>query len=91
MPFLVCDEPSSTENVKYYMVKGIALDPLRVEASPETTEGFKLDISQLAPGSYTVKAMACNDFQCSIDSAPFTFAVPGPPTPPAGLRVFFGR
>jgi hypothetical protein len=93
MPFLVCDEPSSTEGVKYYMVKGLAAggfaDPVRTPATAEATEGFKLDITALPPGSYTVKAMACNDFQCSIDSQPFTFNIPAAPSAPAGLRIFF--
>lgn len=93
MPFLACDEPSSTEQVTYYMIKGLAAggfaDPLRTPATPANTEGFKLDISALPPGAYTVKAMACNDYQCSIDSSPFTFTVPKAPSAPTGLRLFF--
>jgi hypothetical protein len=85
--YLVCDEPNALENVKYYTVLGIEADPMTVPASSETDYGFKLDISFLNPGVYTVRAMACNDFACSIESSPFGFTVPEKPLAPVGLRM----
>jgi hypothetical protein len=87
MPYLVCDEPKAAENVKYYTILGLGAQPMRVPASPEPDCGFKLDLSFLAPGAYTVKAQACNDYQCSLESDPFAFTVPERPAPPAGLSI----
>jgi hypothetical protein len=87
MPYLVCDEPNASENVKYYTVLGLGAQPMRVPASPEPEHGFKLDLSFLETGFYTVRAMACNDFACSLESNPFAFSVPERPQPPAGLSI----
>lgn len=91
MPFLVCDEPAASENVTYYTVRGLGgggfADPCTTPATVAATEGFKLDLSSLKPGSYTVKANACNAYQCSLESAPFVFTVPGAPSPPTNLRT----
>jgi hypothetical protein len=91
MPFLVCDEPASVEGVKSYVVFGFGAggfaDPLNVPAWPGADFGFKLDIGALRPGTYNVKAQACNDFVCSLDSAPFVFTVPEKPGQPTGLRI----
>lgn len=93
MPYLVCDEPAQEENVTHYTIRGLGAggfaDPLTVPAWPGSDYGFKLDISGLAPGSYTVRASACNQFQCSIDSDPFECTVPAAPSAPRGLRISF--
>lgn len=85
--YLVCDEPNVSENVKYYTVLGLGVAPMTVPASPEVEYGFKLDLSFLAPGAYNVRAMACNDWSCSIESSPFEFSVPEKPSIPVGLRM----
>jgi hypothetical protein len=85
--YLVCDEPNASENVKYYTVLGIGAEPMIVPASVEADHGFKLDISFLTPGVYIVRAMACNDWACSIESSPFEFSVPERPSIPTGLRM----
>lgn len=93
MPYLVCDEPDPDEGVTYYTVRGLGpggfADPLTVPAWPGSDYGFKLDITSLPPGVYTVRANACNQYQCSIDSDPFAFTVPGAPSAPRGLRISY--
>lgn len=93
MPYLVCDEPSQEENVTYYTIRGLGAggfaDPLTVPAWPGSDFGFKLDISNLTPGAYTVHANACNEFKCSTDSDPFVCTVPEAPSAPRGLRISF--
>jgi hypothetical protein len=90
MPYLVCDEPDALEQVTYYTVRGLGnggfADPARVPSDPGEY-GFKLDLSTLKPGAYTIKANACNEWSCSVDSSPFDFSVPGNPSIPVGLRI----
>lgn len=85
--YLVCDEPNASEDVKYYTVLGLGPAPMTVPASPDPLLGFKLDLGFLQPGAYTVRAVACNDWLCSLESAPFDFTVPERPATPVGLRM----
>ena len=91
MPYLVCDKPEESERVTHYFVFGLGAggfaDPVRVEAYDGPLYGFQLDLSGLQPGTYTVKANACNETQCSIDSAPFVFTAYAAPRPPRGFRI----
>lgn len=91
MPYLVCDEPDSLEQVTYYTVLGLGsggfTDPMRVPADPSTEFGFKLDLTGLVPGNYTVRACACNEWACSIESGPFDFKRPDAPLSPVNLRI----
>lgn len=86
--YLTCDEPNASENVKYYTVLGLGPAAMTVPATVgDPANGFKLDLGFLQPGAYTVKAMACNDWQCSLESSPFVFTVPEKPSIPTGLNI----
>jgi hypothetical protein len=88
---LVCDEPLQSEGVKQYKIYGLGpggfADPLITAADPTPEFGFKLDLTGLRPGTYTVKARAVNDWQESADSAPLSFTVPSAPAVPVNIRI----
>jgi hypothetical protein len=88
-PFLVCD-PQPGQEVDYYVVTGLTgADGSHVAKDTTGTYGFKLDLSALAAGTYTVRAKACNDSWgvCSADSSPFVFSRPSTLTAPGVFRL----
>ena len=89
MPRLICDEPSPGEIIDKYVITGLPIGPVEVLPDPNPEFGFSYDLSGLAPGSYTVKANACNEWGCSIDSAPFDFTVLAIPSQPICLGILF--
>lgn len=77
-PFLTCDPvPGAT----YFL---ITLDG--VERNIPAGEGgslrWDLNTVPLATGNHTLTGKSCNEWGCSISSAPFSFtkSIPGPPT-----------
>jgi hypothetical protein len=87
MPKLVCDEPNSLDQVTHYTLVGLPGSPVTVQADPDPAIGFSYDLSSLPAGEYTVTAHACNEWACSIESAPFTFTALGQPGAPTGLAI----
>jgi len=93
--YLVCDAPPEPQGVEYYMIKGIDSTPVRVErhvdqtGAPSEEHGFKYDLSELAPGIYTIQVSACNQYECSLE-APFLFSKLTTPTAPVGLQILSG-
>ncbi len=90
-PYLVCNPVAGATQ---YNVTGLPVSVPSTELNPESTGtfGFKLDLSALPSGSYTVKAQACaNDAiwgtVCSADSSPFSFTRPAALTVPTGLGL----
>lgn len=87
-PFLVCD--ATTDTVGYYVVEGLpsSMGGANVAIDESKTYGFKLDLSDLPSGTYTVTAKACLEpWGCSKPSSPFTFSRPGIPGAPNGTRL----
>lgn len=83
--FLVCDTPSSSEQVEYYTLVGLPGNPAALLDS--TGEyGFKYDLSYLDPGIYNLMVSACNEWSCSL-SVPFDFTRPENPSSPSSLRI----
>jgi len=82
-PFLVCDPPEAGQDVGYYLVSGLSIvqpdEKIPVDGTGEF--GFKVDLSPLPFGNYTITAMACNDWGCSEASVPFEFTKIVPSTP----------
>jgi len=90
MPKLVCSKSLESEQVTYYTIEGFSGGEFtEVPASSNPEYGFEYDVSSLSPGKYTVKAHACNPWQCSIASAPLDFTVPETPLQPTGLNISF--
>ena len=92
-PFLVCN-PQPGAGVEWYVVSGLpaAVDGSKVVVDSTGTYGFKLDLAAIPPGTYTVKAKACKQDAnwgeaCSVDSLPFEFSRPTPPTSPLNQRL----
>jgi hypothetical protein len=83
--YLVCDAPDPAENVEYYTLVGLPGNPT-VPADTSEGYGFKYDLSDLAPGTYSLMASACNDWGCSLE-APFGFVRPPNPSSPLNLRL----
>lgn len=88
MPFLVCDRPPATEQVKYYTMAGLPGNP-QAPIEPDGSEyGVKYDITSLPPGTYELQCSACNDWACSLPS-PLSFTVPEKASVPVDLRLAF--
>jgi len=87
MPHLTCDRPRPEENVKYYTIVGLPGNP-QSNLSDDERYGVYYDLEGLAPGTYSIKVSACNDWQCSLPS-PLVFTVPEPPSQPNGLSISF--
>ena len=87
MPFIVCDRPPVEESVDYYTMVGLPGNPQAPVAPPEMAEyGVHYDITDLAPGNYTIQVSACNEWGCSLPS-PLSFTVPAKCSAPARLRM----
>jgi hypothetical protein len=87
MPFLVCDPPSLLEQVEYYTLAGLPGDP----QSPYLEigqYGFKFDLGDVPPGTYSIRCSACNKWSCSLPS-PLVFTRPENALAPAGFRLVF--
>jgi hypothetical protein len=84
--YLVCDKPNPTEGITYYMILGLG-EPIEHPVWDGPEHGFKYDVSYLLPGTYTVRAVACNQWKCSLESAPLDFTVPETPSIPVGLNI----
>ena len=90
-PYLVCSpDPGATS----FNVSGLpaAINASNLPVDSTGTYGFKLDISALPPGSYTVTATACTTDPawgagCSGPSAPFVLTRPGAPAVPTGIGL----
>lgn len=82
-PFLVCDPPEEGQNVEYYLLTGLSIVQPDEQVPLDTTGqfGFKLDLSGLPFGNYTVTGMACNKWGCSEASVPFEFTKIVPSVP----------
>jgi hypothetical protein len=87
MPYIVCDPPAASEQVKYYTMAGLPGNP-RGELDPTGEYGVKYDVTNLAPGSYELQCSACNDWTCSLPS-PLLFTVPEKASVPVDLRLVF--
>lgn len=88
MPYLVCDMPPASEGVEYYTIVGIPGNP----QSPKLTTGaygFKFDLKDVPPGTYSVQCSACNQWACSLPS-PLSFTRPVSALSPKGLAIAFG-
>lgn len=92
-PFLVCD-PQPGQGVEWYVVTGLPaqVDGSHVAPDSTGTYGFKLDLAEMPPGTYTVKAKACQQTVtwgevCSVDSLPLDFERPSPPLRPNTQRL----
>jgi len=91
MPKLVCDKALVGEDVGYYTIEGFdtgEYSEIPVSDNPEY--GFEYDLSALAPGSYEVRAHACNSWGCSLASSPLSFIVPEKLSTPINLSITFG-
>ena len=90
-PYLVCaPDPGATS----FNVSGLpsSINASNLPVDSTGTYGFKLDISQLPPGSYTVTATACTTdptwgVGCSAPSAPFALTRPGAPSVPTSMGL----
>lgn len=87
MPKLICDKPAQSEQVTYYTLAGLPGDP-RVDHDPVLGNGLNYELNWLPPGLYSLRASACNAWQCSLPS-PLDFTVPEAPSQPAGLSISF--
>lgn len=85
MPFIVCNKPDASEQVKYYTMAGLPGNP-RAEAYTGPEYGVKYDIADLPTGTYELQCSACNDWQCSLP-APLSFTVPEKASVPSNLRL----
>ena len=77
-PFVVSDPAPAEDgiiNYKIYIDGGVAIDSVPVAGA------IRYDLSGLPAGSHTIKAKACNVWDCSGDSLPLDLIkkVPGAP------------
>lgn len=91
-PFLTADAYPATEVQPTYFK--IFMDGLPPVNSPALTVGgtsmvLWYDLSSLAPGKHNVKAQACTELECSVDSDPFDFPL-GAPKKPTNIRFGVG-
>lgn len=85
MPYLVCDMPPAAEQVEYYTIAGLPGNPTSPKL--DTGEfGFKFDLKDVPPGTYTIQCSACNQWSCSLPS-PLEFTVLAKPLAPSRLRL----
>ena len=71
---LTCD--TTTEPVDYYLLKFDGGAEIRTDAVRPIAGGgvnFLYPLDSLPVGQHTVVGKACNDWDCSVDSVPFTF------------------
>jgi len=87
MPYIVCDPPAASEQIKYYTMVGLPGNP-RGTLDPTGQYGVRHDITSLPPGKYELMCSACNDWACSLPS-PLSFTVPEKAFVPANLRLVF--
>ncbi len=87
MPFIVCDKPAASEQVKYYTMAGLPGNP-QAPLSSNPLYGVEYDIASLPPGTYELQCSACNDWACSLPS-PLSFTVPEKASVPGNLRLAF--
>jgi hypothetical protein len=88
VPFLVCDP--TDETISHYVVEGlpVAINAVSIQPDVSKTYGFKLDLSALPVGDYTVRAKACIEtWGCSEWSLPFVFKRPAPLRIPGGIKL----
>jgi len=90
-PFLACNSVPATDPtapILSYTIQGLPAVNLSVPATVNTDGSFQLhyDLGPLANGSYTVTAVAVNQWGASAASSPFLFSkvLPGAP---AGLKL----
>lgn len=90
-PFLVCDYQAG---VSFYQVDGLPPGMNGTQSIPahNATYGFKYDIGNLPPGTYTLKARACRSDPlwggaCSADSNPLSFTRPAVPSGVVSIRL----
>lgn len=84
---LVCDPQNG---IDYYIVTGLPSTIDGSKVSPDSTGayGFKLDISTIPAGEYTVTAQACSElWGCSAVSNPFSFTRPTLQAPGTGRLI----
>lgn len=84
---LVCDPQSG---IDYYVVTGLPSTIDGSKVSPDSTGpyGFRIDITSIPAGEYTVTAQACTElWGCSAVSAPFTFTRPTLQAPGAARLI----
>ncbi|MGA2223575.1 MAG: hypothetical protein ABSH41_03930 [Syntrophobacteraceae bacterium] len=96
-PYLVCAPETYTPpagDTLSYNVTGLPATIAATNIPPDATGtyAFALNLAGIAAGSYTVTAQACvNDVQwgqaCSVQSAPFSFTVPGAPPSPLTISI----
>lgn len=87
MPYLVCDQPVTSENVEYYTIAGLPGNPTspKIEGG---AYGFKFDLKDVPPGKYSIRCSACNQWGCSLPS-PLEFTRPENAITPSNLRLVF--
>jgi hypothetical protein len=96
-PYLVCAPitytPPAGDTVTYN-VSGLPASIVATNIPPDSTGtyAFALSLAGIAAGSYTVTAQTClNDAtwgqECSAQSSPFSFTVPGSPSSPGTLKI----
>ena len=91
MPKLVCAKALAGEDVEYYTIEGFDTgEYAEIPVSDNPLYGFEYDLTSLFPGSYEVRAHACNAWGCSLASAPLSFIVPEKPSIPIDLNIIFG-
>ena len=83
-PYLVADKGGGGEP-EWYEFEGLPLTPTRVPAQADGN--LKVDLVNLAPGSYTVRARAGNLWGVSEYSLPFSFTRPQALTKPGPLGI----
>ena len=90
-PYLVCSPDTGATS---FNVQGLpaAIPASNLPVDPSGTYGFKLDLSALPPGSYTVTATACTTDPswgagCSAPSVPFSLTRPATPAIPSSLGL----
>ena len=91
MPTLVCSKAPAGEDVGYYTLEGFDTGEYsEIPLSSDPLYGFEYDLSALAPGSYEVRAHACNSWGCSLASSPLSFIVPEKLSIPVNLNIISG-
>ena len=90
-PYLVCNPDPGTTS---FNVSGLpaSINATNLPVDSTGAYGFKLDLSALPPGSYTVTATACTTDPnwgagCSAPSAPFSLTRPGPIAAPTAIGL----
>lgn len=68
-PYLVCDPQDGVERYELYFDGAVT-----PTAAQPVDKAIRYDLANIAPGTHTVIAKACNAWGCSAASAPFTFS-----------------